>query len=266
MLSSLKACTLAASLCLTSSAFAKGVVIEMTHARPGAKPESAKLFLDGQKCRVEAKDHQVIFRGDKGVMWVVEPNKPTFMEITKEDMKKAGEAMGGAMAQMQAQMAAMPPEQRKMMEQMMAGRGMPPPGAQESKREYKANGKKDKVNGFATQGYDALRDGKPDAELWVADWKAVELRQDDFKCFEMIADMMKGMPGADRASTPFSEKLGEGGLPGIPVRTVRTTAQGPTTEELKKIAREDIPGSTFDEPTGKKKETMADMMKGHGPR
>ncbi|MBI4815670.1 MAG: DUF4412 domain-containing protein [Deltaproteobacteria bacterium] len=260
----MKSAAFATSLLVSASAFAKGVVIEMSHTRDKNPTESSKVSLDGQRCRVDAQDHQVIFRGDKGVMWVIEPNKETYMEITKEDIKKAGEAMSSAMAQMQSQMAALPPEQRKMMEQMMAARGMPKgaPG-EDAKVEYKANGKSETVNGFSTKGFDSMRSGKREAELWVADWKSIELRQDDFKCFEMIADMLKSMPGANRANMPFKERFGEGGLPGVPVRTVRTNAAGTFTEELKKVSRVELAADTFEAPKGRKKESMADMMKNH---
>lgn len=257
---------LATSTLIASTAAAKGVVIEMSHAREKAAPETSRLFLDGQRCRVDAQDHQVIFRADRGVMWVIEPGKDSFMEITKEDIQAAGAAMSEAMEQMRAQMAALPAEQREAMEHMMTARGMPKPGQAAVRAEYKANGKNEKVNGFATTGYDALRDGKRDAELWVAKWKDVDLTLEDFTCFEMIKEMLKSMPGGGRATMPFAEKFGEGGLPGVPVRTVRTNLQGQLTEEILRVSRSEIPGETFDEPRGKTKQTMADMMKGHaGP-
>ncbi|ROZ78690.1 DUF3617 domain-containing protein [Ramlibacter sp. WS9] len=49
--------------------------------------------------------------------------KPGLWEITNK-MQTAGGQMEQQMADMQKQMAAMPPEQRKMMEEMMAQRGM----------------------------------------------------------------------------------------------------------------------------------------------
>lgn len=49
--------------------------------------------------------------------------KPGLWEITNK-MQTAGGQMEQRMADMQKQMAAMPPEQRKMMEEMMAQRGM----------------------------------------------------------------------------------------------------------------------------------------------
>ena len=50
--------------------------------------------------------------------------KPGLWEITNQMQGAAGSKMDAAMAQMQKQMAAMSPEQRKMMEDMMAKQGM----------------------------------------------------------------------------------------------------------------------------------------------
>ena len=49
--------------------------------------------------------------------------KPGLWEITTQ-MQSGGKDMGAAMAAMQKQMASMPPEQRKMMEDMMAKQGV----------------------------------------------------------------------------------------------------------------------------------------------
>lgn len=53
---------------------------------------------------------------------LAQKTKPGLWEITSQ-MTLSGEA-GNAMAQMQAELAKMPPEQRKMMEQMMAQQGL----------------------------------------------------------------------------------------------------------------------------------------------
>jgi hypothetical protein len=55
--------------------------------------------------------------------------KPGLWEINSRMQGSAGGQMEAQMAQMQKQMAAMPPEQRKMMEDMMAQRGMKPGAA-----------------------------------------------------------------------------------------------------------------------------------------
>ena len=54
--------------------------------------------------------------------------KPGLWEITQQIRSSSGETEK-AMAQMQQQLASMPPEQRKKMEEMMAARGVSPGGA-----------------------------------------------------------------------------------------------------------------------------------------
>ena len=65
----------------------------------------------------------MIFDGGKQVLYIVDPARKTYMEMTKADADRLGAQVQGAMAQMQAQLEKLPPAQRAQMEAMLKGRG-----------------------------------------------------------------------------------------------------------------------------------------------
>jgi hypothetical protein len=84
--------------------------------------------------RICTPSHRAVFAA---VAWLVvawisqaqaQTLKPGLWEITQKT-KVGGQDMGAQMAQMQAQLAKLPPEQRKMMEDMMAKQGVSMPSA-----------------------------------------------------------------------------------------------------------------------------------------
>ena len=62
-----------------------------------------------------------IFDGGKQVLYIVDPARKTYMEMTKADVDQLSAQLQGAMAQMKAQLEKLPPAQRAQMEAMMKG-------------------------------------------------------------------------------------------------------------------------------------------------
>ena len=54
----------------------------------------------------------VIFDGTRQVLTMIDNEKKTYTEMTQEDAEKMGAQLSGMMAQIEKQMATMPPEQR----------------------------------------------------------------------------------------------------------------------------------------------------------
>ena len=105
-----------------------GTVIQQEGGEIGSNKPKSKitLYLDAGKLRVESQDSEnksvMIFDASKQVMWMINPGDNTYREMDKAQVDAMGQQMSKAMEQMQAQMANMPPEQRKMMEDMMKGK------------------------------------------------------------------------------------------------------------------------------------------------
>src|SRR3954465_5865655 len=106
-----------------------GVVVQQTGGDIGSdKPkQKTTIYIQGSKLRMDSDDpagkkSSVIFDGDKQVMWIVDPSEGSYREMTAAQVQQMGDQMSSMMQQMQGQLAQMPPEQRKMMEDMMKSR------------------------------------------------------------------------------------------------------------------------------------------------
>jgi hypothetical protein len=247
-----------------------GVVIEIEARGPKEDPKThnSTMYVEPDRLSMNVGETSAIFRADKDTMWVIRDKEGKYTEMTREDAKRLGEQVSGAMAEMQKQLASMPPEQRAMVEKMMAGKMPPPEGEKKAEAPvtYKKSGKTETINGFPCTSYDAMRGDKRQQEIWVTDWKRFDMSPADFKVFERFADFMKEMVGpmtrqfGTSLNQKFTDAEGGDGIPGVPIRTVAYTDRGEIVTEIKKIAKESIPASKFEVPQGLKKESMMDAM------
>lgn len=262
------AAVLAFALCALSGRSHAGVSIEFENRTSGKeKPDrTGTILVEKDRLRVQGEDQSVIFRADKQILWMIEEKKGVYREMTKDQMKKAGEQVSGAMAEMQKQLETLPPEQRKMVEELMAGKmaqGSKGDGEKkEEPRVFKKTGKTETINGFPCVSYDALRGAKREQEIWVADWKRFGLAPADFKAFEDLAAFVKALAGpfAKRFSTGLDEKFSDedkgDALPGVPIRTITFHEGGDHITELKRVSHEAVPAARFEIPSGLKRESM----------
>ena len=175
--------------------------------------------------------------------------------------------MAQAMKQMQESMKDMPPEQQKMMEQMMRSR-MPqtegaPQDCPESRVEMKKTGQQATIAGYPAVRYDILIDGKPDSELWLAKGIAAWRELDPQKLEKFAAEMAKLAPRCSRGQRQRglrgddpSWKLAN---EGYPVRTVHRS-NGSTTIEVVKAETRTVPATEFQPPAGFTRKTFREMM------
>src|SRR5260370_20805557 len=81
------------------------------------KVTSDQILLDANRMRLDSDDGKsVMFLTDGGRnrMVMLDKNKNQYQEIDEQTMKEMAQQMSGMMAQMEAQMKNMPPEQRAM--------------------------------------------------------------------------------------------------------------------------------------------------------
>jgi hypothetical protein len=161
--------------------------------------------------------------------------------------------MSGAMAQLQAQMQNMPPEQRARMEAMMqgAGRGMAGMAAA-ARQEYKKAGGTDRVGRWTCDKYEGTRNGAKASEICTVDPSAIGFSMADFEITKQFGEFFSRlMPqGMDRLFAVGT--AGPSGFSGIPVRSVSYDASGKQTStmELTDASRQNFPDSLFAVPAG----------------
>lgn len=208
------------------------------------------IYIDRDRTRTDTKgpdfDMIHIFRKDKGVYWVIDNIEKTLMEMTREDFRKMKERMD-------EEMKALPPEERKMIEEMMKGQ-VEIYAQPEKKTVYKKVVSKEKVNNWVADKYAGYKGSVKVEEVWTTDWKTLGLSEDDFKVFEEMAKAFSGLP-VHGGKSPFLEV--EEGPPGMPVKSIEYSGgQVSAVTELKEVKRQDFKSSLFEVPSGLRRKRM----------
>jgi Domain of unknown function (DUF4412) len=258
--------TAAVAWAAASSLQAADGVLIVSRITTAAGQMTSQLQVDKTRVRTETTDstgrsHVVVFDSGKQALYIINPEAKTYSELTKADADRMGGQINDAMSQMQAQLANMPPEQRAMVEKMMAARmGGAGRGAAAAKTEYRKTGT-DTVGKWPCDKYEGTQNGQKTSEVCTVDPTSIGLALSDLQVLQQFAEFFKKMiPMASSAAQGF----GETGLSGFPVKTVARGADGSTTtSEVTAATRQSFDDSLFGVPPGFQK---IDMMGGRGRR
>jgi len=248
-------------VCFTLSLSA-GLVIIQEGGEPGKDKMKFTMYVEGGKIRVETTmangtKTASIFDGDRQVMWVLQPEQHTYMEMNAASMDAMGQRM-------QAAMANLTPEQKAMMEKAMAGRGgVGGAPAAPKTITFQPKGGTDHVGKFTCTLYTELTNGQRSAELCAASMDQIPFSAADLKAFKALAkfgESMSKMGGRGSGFTPPSVEE----LHGYPVHSVRYDGTRATYEMTVLSAdQKSVDSSMFTIPAGF---TKQDMMGGRGGR
>lgn len=264
---SLLALPLAAALSVLSAPPVRaGLAVTFESKSPDeAAPRSAVLRVEPDRLSVEIPGEpgrRIVFRGDRDLLWIVDADKKSYTEITKLQAQQIGARIAELRPQLEERLKNLPPEQRAMAEEAMKQFLPSATGAAGPPHSYRKTGQTAVINGWSCTRYDRMQGEKKDAELWMTDWKNLGITPADFRSVDEMAEFAKELAG------PFLKQFGAGFLhseheagapPGFPVRTVRNGPDGTTTEELKKVLRQQNPAAAFEVPAGFEKETFEGM-------
>lgn len=259
---------LAASILLVSQAFG-GYVYEFSQSGKAAKGDAARILVDGSKIKMTGFDEgagEVIFDGKSQEMTVVNHKEKSYFELDREAIEEMSAKIGGAMAEMEAQLAKMPPAQREMMEKMMKDK-MPGQAKKLPEPTIKRTGESDTVAGYEAERVDLLTPAGETHELWIVPW-------DELKGSEGISDAFTGMSQLfDKMMSAFSqgpmggmisEQMKTGwldqmhSLGGFPVKTRELNRAGKVVSEtaLEGVDERELAASEFKAPKGYKRQKM----------
>ena len=241
-----------------------GTVIQQEGGEIGSNKPKSKitLYLDAGKLRVDTQDSGnqsiMIFDASKQVMWMISPAENTYREMDKAQIDAMGQQMSKAMEQMQAQMANMPPEQRKMMEDMMKGKMGAMGGASAKPTISLKELGSEKVGSYNTTHYEMLTNGERTQEIWAAPFDQAKLSPADFKTFQDMSKFFESITrNVPSGSYSFSSMEQ---LKGFPVKTVQYNGGKPSHEwSMVSVEQKSIDGSLFTLPAGVKKAEMPSM-------
>jgi len=220
--------------------------------------DDGKIYVDGKKFRYDSNQDgekiTMIMNLETKIMYNVDWARKEYMEIDIEKMKKMRDQMQKQMAtQMQgmgAYMDKLPPEARKKIEAMQKGK-MP---GNDEQAEVSATGKTKTINTFKCKEYIIHRDNKNE-QVWVSK-QYTELQQ-------MFKNMDLTIGDKEDSKNGVWEKIDGWPVHQVDVDINMMHGQGSVNyDEVYSIEKTTHKSGTFDPPTGFKKTTMEDKMKG----
>ena len=254
-------------LVLASSASAQGIVMSIRETR-GGQANTMQMQLDATHVRTEVRQGAdlmaIVFDGGAQVLRIINPARKSYSELTQAEAQQ----MAGMMAAMQAQLANLPPEQRKMMEDMMkgrGGRGMPGLPAALERPTYKRTGT-GRAGQWTCTTYDGFRGAEKVVEICAAEGSGFGLTAADFQVARQLADFLRNMLPQAADQVAFWGSAEEQGFSGFPVRrTAFVNGQPDAVIEVTEVRREAIPASIFAVPDGFTKESLLGGLGRGGP-
>lgn len=226
----------------------------------------ATIYLTEHKVRYESgtgeEDTDFIFRAERGVLWSLNHADKLYTEMDRKTIDAFGAKMRSAMQQMESEMAKLPPEQRKAVEEPMKKQGAGSEEAgKESKDELKKTGEKKTISGFSCTRYDFFVDGEKSSEFWVAAPGQRGLTTSDLAPVKEMAQFFEALGSA------LTNAVGQGGgefnwteawkYEGFPILT-REFDDGEVKSEVlvESIAKERIDSAQFEIPAGYQRKKM----------
>ena len=201
-----------------------------------------------------------VYLSNVGIMRMIDHNRQTYREMTKQDMEAMSGQVNDAMAQMRKQMEErlkdMDPKQREMVEQMMKGRmGAAAPAQAKSEKTVfrRAEGSKT-VGEWQCDNYTGTRGGEKVSDVCATDWGAFGARPEDCAVFREMSEMFSSISpdGADRMPAfGGADWKREGGFPGAAVEQTQYRNGRPVgTNRLEEFRRGMISEEIYEVPAG----------------
>ncbi|HEX6834099.1 MAG TPA: hypothetical protein VF132_11250, partial [Rudaea sp.] len=170
----------------------------------------SRIELSGQKMRTDAGGTSVLFDVRSAKMYVLLHDKKQYM-----DMDKIAQQVGAAMAQANAALANLPPEQRAMIEKQMGAHL--PGGGGRALVKMTPTGASDRVAGYACQVYRTEINGEYEQDSCLANLSDAGISAADQATVRAAFQQMKALSEKMSAGT-FRSPMADMPLDKFPVR------------------------------------------------
>jgi hypothetical protein len=254
-------CAIAALLAGAAGAASAGVFIETQerNEKTGAAGATQQIYLQADAARFETPGEDVsILRGD--TLTVLDPSAKTYVVVDRAALERMATQMSGAMAQLNAQLAELPPEQRAAMQQMMQGR-MPGAAPAPVAKQVVDTGRTETVDGRTCRVWDVTRAGVLVEQHCVVAYRALPGDVDVRAAFERMSHFFQQMAAANPAFAGAGndfEALTK--LDGFPVLTREFEQGKPTGDEthVKTWREEAVAPDRFEVPRDYRKRDLSE--------
>lgn len=215
------------------------------------------IYIQGEQIRLDnaggVSGHMsMIFRGDE--MIVLNIDEQEYYHLDEATLQRFSERMSGAMAQMQQQMANMPPEQRAIMERMMMGQAQSLGGTPKPPLRVEAGGAGSFEN-YECTNYTVYIGMEKSQEVCAASLGQIEGLSELKTAFGKMSDFLQKMtatfgagPLANVGKTPM-DLVSQ--IDGFPVHS-RNFENGQAVQEvyLTSVSSNSVDASVFEIPAG----------------
>ncbi|MFH1862770.1 MAG: DUF4412 domain-containing protein, partial [bacterium] len=218
------------------------------------KTQTQKIYISLDRMRFEDESGYIaIFRQDKKVFWMLDDQKKTYTEMTERDLQEMKRTLDEASRQMAEQMKDLPPEQRQMMEAMMAGKMTQK--APEIVYQKVASG--ERIGSWVCDKYEGSSEGKKKSEVWTTDWQQLDLKSSDFQVLKEMGEFFARLAPEATSFYPMEESSEKSVYSGVPVKTISySDDMASRTSELKELRTEEFNAALFELPAEYKKEAL----------
>ena len=221
-------------------------------------PGVSRIELSGSQMRTDAGNVSMLFDTRSGKMTVLMHDKRQFM-----DMQKVVETAGAAMAQANAMLANLPPDQRAMIEQRMGGR-VPGMGGAKVDVSLTPSGASDRVGSYSCQVYRTQVNGEHVDDICLASVSETGISSADQATLRKAFDQMRAMTEKMSAGM-FRSPLNAMPLDKFPVRMTHYDNSGKVQQvvEIKNVQSGGVSPADFAIPAGYTEQDMGSMMRHH---
>jgi hypothetical protein len=233
---------------LPSGVYGQGLYWEsvMTGGPVGERTTQMYAMPKKFKAETSGNNENWIVRLDQQLVLIVDDTKREYSAVTFDDMEKMMQnvttQMDAALAQMRKQMESLPPERRKMIEQMLENR-MASRHAEEP-AQVSNTGEQKTVSGYACSKFVVTQGDKAMMTIWATkDIAAFQAMRQDWADFSQRMMALSPMGGKGLATAMRQ-------VDGFPMET--HTTQG-ITNTVTKVEQRSTPASAFEVPAGYKK-------------
>jgi len=251
------------------SAEAGWVIDQTSRGEGGTESGQQQVFVQGNRMKtVTLADGKpstaVILDIDARTITQIDYRARHYFASTVDDLRKTLQgAQHAGMAQMEEALKSVPPEQRKLVEEMMrrqmgqAGGGGAAPCPEPRKVNVRKTDQRETIAGFPAVRYDVTPEGQPAAQVWVAAGITAWREMDREKLRQFAEEMsrfaachgVRGPVGSGR-DDPF--RLASEGY------TVRTVGPAGRVIEVTQAEQRPVPAAEFQPPADFARRTLAD--------
>lgn len=237
----------------SASMFAGGIITIEENRRN--KTVINKTFIEKHLMRMESKiDDEMyiaIFNAEKEILYNLDIQNKTYVQITKTDLEKVGSKMNNVNSMLEEKLKDLPEEHKEMMRKMLQQK-MPGQTEQKKDKTYSLISENEKVLNWKCDKYRVKEGDDLLKDVWVTDWKNSGLKveyKNVLKSMEKFFNFFTSQLGNQVKSQSLNLDFSLADK-GIPVKTVYyANGEENGSSIVKEIKEEELPITLFIVPT-----------------